>query len=77
MAQGKGDMGIGETGFLITQHKIATAHGPDSSLGSRGLGGRIYRLPPLPPTPSILRGMELCLVMSLRCSVALCCFVLY
>ena len=56
--QGEGDLGIGEPALLVVP-KNASLTAPHEP---QGLGGRIYRLPPLPPTPSFF--------------VVLCCAVL-
>ena len=47
--QGEGDLGIGEPALLVAS-KNASLTAPHEP---QGLGGRIYRLPPLPPTPLI------------------------
>ena len=48
--QGEGDLGIGEPVLLVVP-KNASLTAPHEP---QGLGGRIERLPPLPPTPLIL-----------------------
>ena len=47
--QEEGDLGIGEPVLLVLS-KNASLTAPHEP---QGLGGRIYRLPPLPPTPLI------------------------
>ena len=45
--RGFGDRGTSFAGVVRSHLRLTAPHEP------QGLGGRIYRLPPLPPTPSI------------------------
>ena len=50
-ARGEGDLVIGEPALLGDVRSLRSR----PLLEPQGLGGRIYRLPPLPPTPCLFR----------------------